>query len=175
MRNGPFEIERRYLIRRPDELWLDGAAERSEIVQTYLTGDDGATERVRMRRNGESTAYTHTIKHRVNDLRSVEIETEIEADEYAELLKRADPRRAAICKTRYCLTYCGQTFEIDLYPFWKDQALMEIELTDEGQAVSLPPGIELLREVSGDRRYSNASLARELAKRSQGPLIGKEE
>ena len=29
-------------------------------------------------------------------------------------------------KSRYCLTYEGQYFEIDLYPFWKDNAIAEL-------------------------------------------------
>ena len=39
---------------------------------------------------------------------------------------------------------------------------MEIELTEENQAVELPPQIRVLREVTGDRRYTNSSLSREI-------------
>ena len=31
-----------------------------------------------------------------------------------------------IRKTRYCLTYESQYFEIDIYPFWNDKAIVEI-------------------------------------------------
>ena len=50
-------------------------------------------------------------------------------------------------------------FEIDVYPFWKHQAIMEVELKDEGEAAPLPPDVTVLRELTGDRVYSNAALA----------------
>lgn len=164
MENVPFEIERKYLIRRPEEDWLRTLPDRSEIVQTYLvTPEDGGRARVRKRTRNGATVYTHTIKRRVNDLRAVELEREIDAEEYEKLLERADPKRRTLYKTRCCLTYRGQLFEIDLYPFWTDRAIMEIELEDESQPVELPPEIELMEEVSSDRRYSNAALAKWLA------------
>lgn len=161
----PYEIERKYLIRRPDAAWLGKLPDRSEIVQTYLVEPEGGGRaRVRMRRRNGITTCTYTIKRRVNELRAIELEREISPEEYDRLLKQADPTRAPIHKTRCCLPYCGQLFEIDLYPFWNDRAIMEIELKDESQAVLWPPEIELIREVSSDRRYSNAALAKWLAK-----------
>ena len=58
------------------------------------------------------------------------------------------------------LPYDGKDFEIDVYPFWQDKAVMEIELTDEMETVMLPPEIEIIKEVTGDRRYTNAALAK---------------
>ena len=78
------------------------------------------------------------------------------------MLRRADPSRQTIAKTRWVLPWRGQLFEIDIFPFWDDRALMEIELTEENQAVELPPQIRVLREVTGDRRYTNSSLSREI-------------
>ena len=60
------------------------------------------------------------------------------------------------------LAYEGKEFEIDVYPFWQDKAVMEIELTDETETVKLPPEIEIIKEVTRDRRYTNAALAREI-------------
>ena len=60
------------------------------------------------------------------------------------------------------LAYEGKDFEIDVYPFWQDRAVMEIELADEAEAVKLPPEIEIIKEVTRDRRYTNAALAREI-------------
>ena len=37
----PYEIERKFLIRRPDEMWLKTLPDRSEIVQTYLIEPEG--------------------------------------------------------------------------------------------------------------------------------------
>ncbi len=169
MKAVPYEIERKYLIRRPDEQWLRSRAEASLIEQTYLLENEvEGRARVRARTTGDKTVYTHTVKRRVNDLRAVEIERVIEKEEYDRLLKNADPDRRTILKTRFCLPYEGQMFEIDLYPFWQTKAIMEIELEDETQPVTLPPEIVVLREVSSDRRYSNAALALLLAMEHEG-------
>ena len=55
-----------------------------------------------------------------------------------------------------------QRFEIDLFPFWKKQAYLELELRDESQTIDFPPALERIREVTGDGRYTNRALAREI-------------
>ena len=72
----------------------------------------------------------------------------------------ADPTRRPIRKDRYCLTYDNQYFEIDVYPFWDDRAIVEIELRDEAQTVRFPEKLRLIREVTDDAAYKNAALAR---------------
>ena len=39
---------------------------------------------------------------------------------------------------------------------------MEIELRDEAQEVVFPKGIRVIREVTGDARYGNFAMAREM-------------
>ena len=156
------EIERKYLIAMPDEAVLQ-SADASEIVQTYLVSPKkGVTERVRARTSSGRAVYTHTVKHKLSAMTREEDEHEISAAEYAELLKRADAGRKPIRKMRYCLDYIGQLFEIDVYPFWTDRAIMEIELDSEEREVMLPPFIEVIKEVTGDGRYTNAAIAREI-------------
>lgn len=155
-----FEIERKYLIAYPDEKMLGNCAQRSEIVQTYLkTPGRGQTRRVRKRGRDGVYQYTFTEKLRVSDIRRIENERVITEKEYQQLLQQADPGRKAVHKTRWVLPYKGQNFEIDVYPFWKDRAIMEIELSSEDQPVELPPQIRVLREVTSDGRYTNASLS----------------
>ena len=72
----------------------------------------------------------------------------------------ADTSRRQIRKTRYCLTYDSQYFEIDIYPFWQERAIVEIELSDETAEVRLPKQLKLISEVTNDESYKNASLAR---------------
>ena len=45
-------------------------------------------------------------------------------------------------------------------PAGQDKAVMEIELTDETETIKLPPEIEIIKEVTRDRRYTNAALAK---------------
>lgn len=160
MNNGGYEIERKFLIKYPNLRMLDRSAEATDIVQTYLLcPEKGSSERVRKRGADGEYIYTHTMKTRVSDMRRVEIENEISEREYNEYLRFADPKRRSIYKTRYCLEYKNQLFEIDIYPFWSDRAVMEIELEDESQRISFPEMIEVIKEITDDRRYTNNALA----------------
>lgn len=161
MNQNGYEIERKFLICRPAAAWLEENCQGSDIIQTYLKSEaPGHSDRVRRREGDNGVVYTHTVKRRLSDLRREEQEREISEAEYWALLQRADPERRAIRKRRYVLAYEGKDFEIDIYPFWQDRAVMEIELADEEEAVKLPPEIEVIKEVTQDRRYTNAALAK---------------
>lgn len=162
MNIGGFEIERKFLIAMPDEGILKGLP-RWDICQTYLIKEEkGGSERVRMRSRGDLTEYIHTVKRRISDISREENERLIDRAEYEELLQRADKGRRPIYKTRYILEHEGQDFEIDVYPFWTDRAIMELELTSEEQEIIMPPQIRIIREVTQDRRFTNAAMAKEL-------------
>ncbi len=156
------EIERKYLIRMPDEGVLSSmpGCQLWEIEQTYLTdGPQGETRRVRkVRCEGRETLY-RTEKHRISAMANVEDESEITAQEYASLLLQADPSLQTIYKRRYRIPYLGQMLEIDIYTFWKDQATLEVELADEEQRVVLPDYVKVIREVTQEHAYKNRYLA----------------
>lgn len=154
----PLEIERKFLIEMPDRTLLDRCPVRWEMWQTYLLSRPGISARVR-RRVGESEQFFHTEKQRLTDRTCVEREREIDAREYEALLAQRDPARVTIHKMRYCLPEGGLVFEIDVYPFWRRLAVMEVELQREDQSFTVPRGLRVLREVSGDRRLKNAALA----------------
>lgn len=80
-------------------------------------------------------------------------------EEYLRLLMEADTSKRQIRKTRYCLTYKNQYFEIDVYPFWNDKAIAEIELRDENAKIVFPKQIKVIREVTDDDSFKNASLS----------------
>jgi len=159
----PFEIERKFLIRRPDisRLEADPHCRALEITQTYLTAPEGEELRVRRRGVDGSFIYFKTSKRPTEDgLRRIEVESRITCEEYEMLLSMKDPSRRPIEKTRYCLTYENQYFEIDLYPFFTDTAIMEIELCREDIPVIFPDFIDVIEEVTGDVRYKNSTLAK---------------
>lgn len=159
-----YEIERKFLIEYPDVNELEAYPEstKSEIAQTYLLTDDGFTSRIRKRTTNGATKYIFTEKKRVNDIKCIENEREITKEEYNDLLELADPERNTIEKTRYCLPYGGRVVEIDIYPFWTDRAIAEVEMEDEGESVRLPGFIKVIREVTAEKAYKNVALAREI-------------
>ncbi len=158
----PYEIERKFLIEYPDINWLESnpSCQRIEIVQTYLNSTDDEEVRVRQRGLEGNYIYFQTIKRKVSDVKRVEIERRLSRSEYLNLLREADNTKRQISKTRYCLTYENQYFEIDVYPFWDDKAIVEIELRDEMLDIVFPKQIRVIKEVTDDDSFKNASLAK---------------
>lgn len=158
----PYEIERKFLIEYPDVSALEKLpnCQRVEIIQTYLTAAEGEESRVRQRGVDGNYIYFQTTKKKVTDLKRVEVERRLSKDEYLRLLMDADSNYRPIRKTRYCLTHNNQYFEIDIYPFWDDKAIMEIELADEKTEIHFPDTLKIIKEVTDDNDYKNASLAR---------------
>lgn len=158
----PYEIERKYLIEYPDVAALEKLpnCQRVEIIQTYLTTPEGVESRVRQRGIDGNYIYYQTTKKKVTDLKRVEVERRLSKDEYLRRLMDADPNCRPIRKTRYCLTFDNQYFEIDVYPFWKDKAILEIELADEAAQIRFPNQVKVIREVTDDESFKNVSLAK---------------
>ena len=159
----PFEIERKFLIEYPDIAWLESLphCHKVDIIQTYLQSANG--DEVRVRQRGENGSYTYyqTTKRNVTGIKRVEIERRLTQREYLTLLMDADSALHPIRKTRYCLTWDVQYFEIDVYPFWDNKAIVEIELSDENQEIRFPKELKVIREVTEDERYTNYSLAKQ--------------
>lgn len=158
----PLEIERKFLIEYPDVAALEKLpnCQRVEIIQTYLNAGEDEESRVRQRGIDGHYIYTQTTKRRVSERKRVEIERRLSQDEYLRLQMDADPTCRPIRKIRYCLTCNSQYFEIDVYPFWKDRAIMEIELSAEDAPIAYPPFLRIIREVTGDEQYKNSALAK---------------
>lgn len=158
------EIEIKYLIAMPDREFLraqPGCAVL-EIEQVYLTADPGMTRRVRrVLENGQERFY-RTFKRPVSDMTSDEDEGLISREVYESYLTEADLEKKPILKTRYRIPYAGQVLEIDVYPFWSDRAVLEIELERESQRPVVPGWIHVLKDVTADYRYKNSQLARQI-------------
>ncbi len=160
----PFEIERKYLIEYPDIAWLEENpnCQKIEIIQTYLKSANGDEVRIRQRGIDGNYIYFKTTKKKVSDVKRIEIEKRLTQSEYLKLLMDADTTKRQIRKTRYCLTYENQYFEIDVYPFWDDKAIVEIELSDENTKIVFPEQIKVISEVTDDEAYKNANLAKRI-------------
>ena len=158
-----FEIERKYLIEYPDINWLEKYADsKSEIAQTYLKTDNGLTSRVRKRTTDGATKYIFTEKKRITDVKCIENEREIGIEEYEKLLKLSDPERRTVEKMRYCIPFNGRVVEVDVYPFWNDRAIAEVEMEDENETVLLPDFIKVIRDVTAEKAYKNYAIAKEI-------------
>ena len=156
------EIERKYLIRYPDikTLLAQKGVEQWEIVQIYLTvSGPGETRRIRQVVSGGEIKYYKTFKKRLTDLSNEEDEGEIDQLEYIHLCQEQQPGCKPVGKTRYRIPYEGHILEFDIYPFWDDRAILEIELEHENEGAAIPDYVQIIRDVSADPAYKNRSLA----------------
>lgn len=158
----PYEIEKKFLIEYPDINMLDKMknCEKVEIMQTYLLSNNNEEVRIRQRGKDGNYVYYKTTKKSISNLKRLEVEKRLSKDEYLELLMKQDPNYKQIKKTRYCLMDKGIYYEIDIFPFWKDKAIMEVELKDEKEEFEIPSFIKVIKDVSDDESYKNHSLAK---------------
>ena len=170
MEQTPLEIERKFLIAMPSATFL-AQGQAWEIVQTYLIPKGGEdNRRVRKSQQGERVVYTCTAKTRVTPLTCIEKEETLTQEEYEAELAHPRPNSAPVHKTRYKIPYGGHTLEIDVYPFWQDTAVLEVELADERETLTLPQEIVVLREVTGVGLYKNTTIAKWLWEHPGEPL-----
>ncbi len=156
------EIERKYLIRYPDikTLQTQKGVEQWEIVQIYLTvSGPGETRRIRQVVSGGEIKYYKTFKKHLTSLTNEEDEGEIDQLEYIHLCQEQQPGCKPVGKTRYRIPYEGHILEFDIYPFWNDRAILEIELEREDEGAAIPDYVQIIRDVSTDPAYKNRSLA----------------
>ena len=158
------EIEMKYLIAMPDVKLLasmDGC-EIWEIEQIYLLAEPGTTRRVRRVVEAGEERYYRTFKRPVSVLTAQEDESAISREEYEAYCAERNPELNVILKTRYRVPYEGQVLEFDVYPFWTDRAVMEIELDSEDQQTIIPEWVMVFKDVTADFRYKNAALAKQI-------------
>ena len=164
------ETERKYLIKYPDTVYLrtlDGCRVL-DMVQTYLSRlpEEPQTERrVRTITENGVTAYVYTKKSPRARLSRLEEEREVTREEYDLLRKDAC---SELIKTRYAFPFAGHVMEIDVYPpeiggeTFDGYAILEVEMDDPDETVEFPEFLEILREVTDDKRYHNKTLAKKL-------------
>lgn len=161
------ETERKYVIREisDEKLKRFENFEKIEILQTYLKCDLGLTERVRKCVFSDGKIeYVFNRKKRISPISCIEDENKITKEEYSALLNEKEAQTESVEKTRRRFFYKGQMFEIDSYPFSKEFCICETELESENEntRAEFPKDIEIIKEVSGDKRFSNHFIAKAL-------------
>lgn len=150
--DSDYEIERKFLLRGMPR--LPEGARVLRIDQGWIPGQR-LKERLRRTREGAATTYYRTVKLG-SGMKRLEIEEETTEEVFRALWRLTRGKR--IRKVRYVV---DGRWEIDRF-VGRDLVLAEIELEYEEERVQVPewlaPFIE--REVTGDIRYTNYSLAR---------------
>jgi len=174
------ERERKFLIRDyTDEGWPETIPYVDSIITQIYLKSHASSERVRARFWGEhlpdppfsKVRYTHTIKHAlgppgVND----EIEYEITETQFKSFEEHRPWVGTVLWKRRRVFDWHGHTFELDIFFFTGHDhlgplVLLEVELDDMGEQVDLPPFLDIEKEVTGDKKFSNKWLAKHVVKK----------
>jgi CYTH domain-containing protein len=163
------EIERKFLVKLP----LSEEAEKAlldyppnNITQVYLIGKHaGDVERVRSSSikclGATFSHFTHTRKTFISSGTNEETEIDVDEKRYKrEVAKHSDPEKNSIVKVRHFVEWKGRLFELDIFEgAHKGLAVLEIELKDINEDVELPPFLEIIREVTDEKEFSNFNLA----------------
>lgn len=153
------ETEYKYLIAMPDTGRLEELADEIwDVTQTYLKAD-GFTRRVRIVVCGGETRYFYTEKRRLSGVSALETERSLTRGEYEQLLGERRNDGIPIRKTRYRIPHEGHVLEFDIYPFWTDRAILEIEVAGESVVPALPEWVRVLKDVTEAPEYKNSALS----------------
>jgi len=164
------EIERKFLVKFPSS-WealsemFDDLVDVKRITQSYLK-PEGKEQAGRVRKTVQGLTGDTEVVYHFNQKKPIEsgihqeTEKEISKAEYEKHLKNSHPDKVAIDKTRFVFNYNDQTFELDVFKgALKGLAILEIELEDKNDTVELPPFLQVKREVTDDKKYTNFALA----------------
>jgi CYTH domain-containing protein len=155
------ETERKFIIKKPSENLIASQNNftESEITQIYLENPK-MTHRVRKRKYADGKEeFTENTKLRISGMSVIETERLITESEYNELSLMRAQNTLPLKKMRRTFDYIGKTFEIDLYDAWCRTCIMEVEMEREDEKVEFPPFIEIICEVTGERKYSNHAMS----------------
>ena len=162
-RPEPMDKKHKYLIAMPDmnQLVVNYGAVPFEMTQNYLVVTNPRIERrIRKQKNGSDYLFFYTEKHLMEDGTMWDTERPISSKEYKKYLLEAEPGLQPVHKVKYRFNRGRQRFELDVYPFSKEKAVMFAYAGNDTDEISLPPEIEILREVTGNPEYKNKTLAR---------------
>lgn len=159
-----FEIERKFLIKMPTEQEMKNLAPYTEhhILQTYLLPHDGVTERrIRQSSFAEGPGYNlyYTEKTNVEFGTREEKESQIDMQTYLGYLMEADTTLHQISKVRRSFMYKNKLFEMDVYSFNQEYAILEVELKDIKEEIDMPP-LSIICEVTDNENFRNHALAK---------------
>ena len=158
----PIETYKKYLVKMPDLSRLEKESNFSkvDITRIYLLNEDNENERSILQRGQFGDyAFYYTEKRHFKGFDRIDVERRLTKNEYVSLIGQADTRLKQINKTRYCFVWNNKYYELDVFGFWNDKALLKIQLTDRDSVVEIPEFLEVIKDVSNDMSYTNYSLA----------------
>lgn len=158
----PIEVYKKYLVSIPDFESLKEKVNLTKVDMTriYLLNEENENERsILQRGHFGDYAFYYTEKRHFDTFDRIEVERRLTKNEYVSLIGKADTRRKQINKTRYCFVWNNKYYELDVFEFWKDKAMLKVQLTDRDSEVEIPEFLQVIKDVSNNKNYTNYALA----------------
>lgn len=145
--------QRKFLVDKIDNEYLENYARRLLVTQTYLNNDKKDVM-VRKVDYENSSSYYLSIKSKTNNP-SEKIVTEriISEREYNDLVSE---RNDILTKDRYCFEKDNVLYRVDVF----NDGLVLLEVEGYIEVDKLPEEIEIIKEVTNDENYTNKNIAR---------------
>lgn len=154
---------RRFLVKNPKKSDLSKLSNyyKKDIIVTYLKNKDAVrvVKQIKTRGTNYSFIYQEYNKDNLQDISSKYITER----EYISLLLDADIIKHQIIKEQYCFIWNDLYYELNVYSFCDDYAIIEMELESEisQDNIKFPP-LVLIKEITEDLNYNEFRLAKEL-------------
>ena len=163
--NYSIRYQKKYVIDLNDSVYKflnKVGANAIDIEQTYLQSDqDNYERRLRKRTlNGENTYYLTVQKKKDEGLSKIVTDKKITEKEYLKLLEY--PVIGTVTKKRYTFIYKKQYFKLDIID--DSLALLEVNPISSKSKINLPDKLTVIKEVTDDTDYDNATLAKKHSK-----------
>ncbi len=148
------EIERKFLLRQlPDQL----KRSRHYVIEQGYLATEPAGRQVRLRKKGKTVSLTFKVGRGAH---REEREIKLSPKQFATLWPATAGRR--LYKLRYEIPWRNLLIEIDIYRRRHSGLVVaEVEFPDRVTCRKFKPPSWFGREVTGEKRYSNARLANE--------------
>ena len=152
-------VEKKYLIKMPDinQLIKNKQCRKVHVKQHYIIDETKQEkEKIVLRRENNKNFY-----YKVNKKDNVKYSKSINADQYINKLEDENNKFYHIYKDRYYYIYDSRCIKIDVFPFWKDKAILEVDILNDRENIKFPKFIEVIEEVTDNEKYKNYYLAEE--------------
>jgi hypothetical protein len=155
---GPLPVDEEFPIQFQD----------FSVIHDYLRTNSDSILQARLRKRGVRNHwnYTYTVRRPELEGQAVEVKTTLTARDYNMMLAQKDYHHVTVYKTRRCFLYNDQYFQMDIYkdpchPRCKGLILLETYSTLSGAELRqrLPEFLAIVKEVTGDPRYSMFNLS----------------
>lgn len=154
--NAQYEIERKFLLSALPA--MPPPTEVLDIDQGYLPGVRFVERLRRQRARDGHLSYYRTVKVGTG-VRRIELEEETDPKTFEHLWQLTEGRR--LRKRRYIVPTGDRYWEVDEF-LDRDLVLAEMEIPTTDTEITIPEWLRpvFVRDVTGEREYSNRSLAR---------------